>query len=90
MSVTHFKIIFFLFYRAFDKAILIVRNPLLAALSDFHRTKSGKNRHISHADPKHFEDKKKWHQFATKFVSKWKWFFNVIFKRYDAKKFHKR
>ena len=63
-----------------------MRDPLSAALSDFHRTKSGgADRHISHANRKFFDDGKKWHEFAMKYVSKWKWFFDVMFKRYDAK-----
>ena len=64
---------------------MIVRDPLFAALSDFHRTKSGSDRHISHANRNFFDDGKKWHEFAIKYVSKWKWFFDVIFKRYGAK-----
>ena len=71
--------------RGYDKAIVIVRDPLFAALSDFHRTKSGSDRHISHANRNFFDDGKKWHEFAIKYVSKWKWFFDVIFKRYGAK-----
>ena len=65
--------------------IAVLRDPLFAALSDFHRTKSGSDRHISHANRNFFDDGKKWHEFAIKYVSKWKWFFDVIFKRYGAK-----
>ena len=80
-----FRVLFDFPFRGYDKAIVIVRDPLFAALSDFHRTKSGSDRHISHANRNFFDDGKKWHEFAIKYVSKWKWFFDVIFKRYGAK-----
>ena len=59
-----------------------MRDPLNAALSDFHRTKSGSDRHVSHADRKYFDAR--WRQFALKYVSRWKWFFEVMMKRYST------
>ena len=63
--------------RGFDKAIVLIRDPLMAALSDFHRTKSGSNRHTSLAAMEQFQDNK-WKNFAIQSVKKWRKFHDLM------------
>lgn len=67
-------------FRGFAKAIVIVRDPLFAALSEFHRIKSGSERHISHANSRFFDQR--WHAFALKYLDKWKFFHQTMMQRY--------
>ena len=57
----------------------------MAALSDFHRTKSGSDRHTSHAGMEQFQDNK-WKNFAVQSVKKWRNFHNLMIQRYSKDK----
>ena len=57
----------------------------MAALSDFHRTKSGSDRHTSHAGMEQFQDNK-WKNFALQSVKKWRNFHNLMIQRYSKDK----
>ena len=67
--------------RQFDKAILLIRDPHEAILSDFNRMKGG---HTGHAELDDFKSEK-WQKFFYTAVKEWKRFNSVwikLFERY--------
>ena len=68
-------------FKMYDMAILLVRDPYQAILSEFNRKKSG---HTSHAQMENFKSEK-WPKFVTEYTKLWREFHHnwvEQFKRY--------
>ncbi|XP_013402580.1 WSC domain-containing protein 2 [Lingula anatina] len=54
--------------KGFDKAVLIIRNPYDAMMSEFHRRQGG---HLGHAKSKHFTDGTTWPEYIRFEAKRW-------------------